>query len=195
MTAPVQESAHSAMTINDVPPSDWVRRFTSVIPVGGLVLDLACGSGRHARLLASLGYRVEAVDRDQAGLATLRDVAGISVRLADLEGDSWPYGSQLFDGVIVTNYLHRPRIDALLESLKPNGVLIYETFMIGNEALGKPSSPDFLLHPDELFERVRGRLFVVAFEQGRVSDPKPAVVQRICAIRAQSAHLPRPFAS
>ena len=171
-------------------PSAWVRRFASAIPPGGTVLDFACGSGRHARLLASLGYRVVAVDRDEAALESLRGVAGVMVRCLDLEGDSWPFEAGSFDGVAVTNYLHRPRLDLLLGLLKPKGVLIYETFMVGNEALGKPSNPDFLLRPGELLERVGQRLFVVAFEQGQVSDPKPAVIQRICAVNGRNALLP-----
>jgi SAM-dependent methyltransferase len=183
-------ASNSVMTNNDLSPSAWVRRFASVIPAGGAVLDLACGSGRHARLFASLGYRVEAVDRDEAALRALRGVAGVVVRCVDLEGDSWPFDAQSFDGVVVTNYLHRPRFDSLLELIKPGGVLIYETFMMGNEALGKPSNPDFLLRPAELLERVAGRLSVAAFEQGRVLEPKPAVVQRICAIRGDSTLLP-----
>lgn len=151
------------------------------------MLDLACGAGRHARLLAALGYRVEAVDRDETALEPLREVAGVVVRSLDLEGDSWPFKAASFDGVVVTNYLHRPRLDSLLDLLKPNGVLIYETFMLGNEVFGKPSNPDYLLRPGELLERVAGRLSVVAFEQGLVTEPKPAVVQRICAVRGHVA--------
>lgn len=171
-------------------PSAWVQRFASVIPAGGDVLDLACGTGRHARLLASLGYHVTAVDRDEAALNALRDVDAITTRRVDLEGGAWPFEAQSFDGIVVTNYLHRPRFGALLELLKPEGVLIYETFMVGNEAFGKPSNPDFLLRPGELLDRLAGRLFVIAFEQGQVSSPKRSVIQRICAKRAQSASLP-----
>ena len=160
----------------------WIRRFAPLIPLGGRVLDLACGSGRHARLLAGMGYQVDAVDRDALALATLEGVPGITTRNTDLEGDPWPYGTTCFEGVIVTNYLHRPRFAALLDLLRPDGVLIYETFMVGNETLGKPSNPEFLLNTGELFERVHPRLTVVAFEQGRVDQPKPALVQRICAI-------------
>lgn len=172
-------------------PSSWIRRFANVIPAGGAVLDLACGSGRHAKLLAALGFQVQAVDRDEAVLAELNGVAGITCRCVDLEGDTWPFEVQSFDGIVVTNYLHRPKFDALIELLKPNGVLIYETFMVGNEAFGRPSNPAFLLHPDELIERVASRLFVLAFEQGRVEDPKPAVIQRICAVRRDSSSLPQ----
>ncbi len=164
-------------------PSDWLCRFVTWIPAGGTVLDLACGSGRHARLLAGLGYRVEAVDREESHLQGLRDVEGVTVRLANLEGGPWPYASQQFAGIIVCNYLHRPLFPRLLEALEQEGVLIYETFAVGNERFGKPSNPDFLLKPGELLEVVRGQLRVIAYEDVFVSQPKPAMVQRICARR------------
>ena len=162
-------------------PSAWVCRFARLIATGGTVLDLACGQGRHARYLAGLGYRVEAVDRDSAALAALAGVAGVVTRCADLEGSPWPCGAGRFDGVVVTNYLHRPLMAALLDALRPGGVLIYETFALGNEMLGRPSKPEFLLRPGELLQWVEGRLSVLAFEQGLVDRPKPAVIQRICA--------------
>lgn len=174
----------------DSPPSPWVRRFAPLIPSGGSVLDLACGSGRHARLLAALGYRVEAVDRNAEALASLAGVAGITTRMADLEGGAWPYAAARFDGIVVANYLFRPRLGDLLAALKPGGVLIYETFMLGNEAFGKPSSPEFLLRPGELLDVARPTLSVVAFEQGRVDTPRPAVVQRLCAIAGELADPP-----
>lgn len=171
-------------------PSSWVQRFAPVIPHGGTVLDFASGRGRHARLLATLGYHVEAVDRNTEALASLAGIAGITTREADLEDGSWPYGADCFDGIIVTNYLFRPTLDKLLSALKPGGVLIYETFMVGNELFGKPSNPEFLLRPGELLDVVRPALAVVAFEQGRVDIPNPAVMQRICAIASKVAVLP-----
>lgn len=164
-------------------PSDWVCRFVKLIPAGGTVLDLACGSGRHARLLAGLGYRVEAVDRDESLLQGLRGVERVSARTANLEGGPWPYASRQFAGIIVCNYLHRPLFPRLLDALEPEGVLIYETFAVGNERFGKPSNPDFLLKPGELLEVVRGQLRVIAYEDLFVAQPKPAMVQRICARR------------
>ena len=169
--------------MHDTEPSLWVRRFAPLIPSGGTVLDLACGSGRHARMLASMGYRVEAVDRDAAAIDALAGVNRITTRLADLENDPWPYASASFDGVVVTNYLHRPRFDALLVVLKPGGVLIYETFMVGNETLGKPSNPAFLLAPGELLAVVQGKLRVLGYEDLVVEHPRPAAVQRIAARR------------
>lgn len=162
-------------------PSPWVVRWADRVRAGGRVLDVACGSGRHARYFAGRGHPVEAVDRDPAMLAGLADVAGIAPRVADLESGPWPYAGQQFAGIVVANYLHRPLFPSLLRALAPEGVLIYETFAAGNERFGRPSNPDFLLKPGELLELVRGRLQVIAYEALEISQPRPAVVQRICA--------------
>ena len=171
--------AHSALSA----PSQWVERFAPLVDSGSTVLDVACGGGRHARLFAARDCHVEAVDRDAEALAQLVGVEGITTTLADLEASDWPYAEQRFDAVVVANYLYRPHFDALLESVAPGGVLLYETFMQGNERFGKPSNPNFLLAPGELLECVRGGFTVIAFEQGEVSVPKPAMVQRLCAVR------------
>jgi SAM-dependent methyltransferase len=168
-------------------PSPWVVRWAALIPAGGAVLDLACGHGRHARYLAAAGYRVTATDRDAAALAALAGIPGVRTVQADLEGAPWPFDAGAFDGVVVANYLHRPLFDGLAASLAPGGLLIYETFMQGNERYGRPSNPDFLLRPYELADAWRGRLEVVAFEQGRVDRPKPGLVQRVCALRGLPA--------
>jgi SAM-dependent methyltransferase len=150
----------------------------------GEALDLACGSGRHARLLAALGHAVTAVDRDpQALLAAAGE--GIATLQCDLEapGAAWPFAAGRFAGVVVTNYLHRPLFGQIAAALAPNGMLIYETFARGNEVFGKPSNPDFLLSPGELLALAgRGGLRVVAYEDGVVERPKPARVQRLCAV-------------
>jgi SAM-dependent methyltransferase len=164
-------------------PSAWVMRFAPLIKPGARVLDLACGAGRHARYLAEhRGARVAAVDRDPAALGLLANLPNIAPQVLDLEGETWPLAGQTFDAVIVTNYLWRPRFDDVLACVAPDGVLIYETFAAGNEAFGKPLRADFLLQPNELLARVRNRLQIVAFEQGKVELPKPAVVQRIVAV-------------
>lgn len=163
-------------------PAEWVKRWAGLIPAGGEVLDLACGMGRHGRYLASLGYSVCAVDRDAEALGSLAGVTGVRVKLADLEGAPWPFGSQSFAGIVVTNYLYRPLLPYIIGALTRDGVLIYETFATGNERFGKPSNPDFLLRPGELLESVRGRLRVIAYEDLQVNMPKPAMIQRICAI-------------
>jgi len=175
-------------TLNEVqqmiPPSPWVARHLSRIPQSGLVLDLACGSGRHTRLLAGCGYQVLAVDRNPDALAGLQGVAGVETAELDLEGADWPLAGQRFAGIVVTNYLWRPRLPDLLALLAPGGVLIYETFMLGNEAFGKPSNPEFLLHTGELRAvAAAAGLREIAFEEGYVASPKPAVCQAICAIR------------
>lgn len=175
------------MTIENcgnLPPSGWVQRFAPRVCGGGAVLDLACGSGRHARWLAGQGWRVEAVDRDATALAELAGIKGVTVRVADLEHGPWPYAGCRFDGIVVTNYLHRPLLPLIEGALALNGVLIYETFMVGNERFGKPSNPDFLLRSQELLELTRAAgLRVLAFEEGEVVEPKLAAVQRICAVR------------
>ena len=165
-------------------PSAWVQRFAPQIPKDGEILDLACGGGRHARWLAGDGWRVEAVDRDSAALAGLAGVAGVMVRVADLEHGAWPYAGRRFAGIVVTNYLHRPLLPLIEEALGEGGVLIYETFMVGNERFGRPSNPEFLLRSQELLEVARAAgLRVLAFEEGEVATPKPAMVQRIVALR------------
>jgi SAM-dependent methyltransferase len=149
------------------------------------MLDLACGSGRHARLMARCGHPVLAVDRDAGALAALAGVSGVTVLAADLEGPEWPLAGERFAGIVVTNYLWRPRLADLCALLAPGGMLIYETFMAGNEAYGKPSNPDFLLRPGELREVVRSAgLREVDFVEGPVATPKPAMRQAICAVRA-----------
>ena len=172
-------------------PSPWVERFLPLIIAGGAVLDLACGNGRHSLLLAERGYLVEAVDRDAQVIAgiTAREPR-IKARTADLEGGPWPYHGSAFDGIVVTNYLYRPLLPMLLNALEVNGVLIYETFMVGNERFGKPSNPAFLRRQGELLDVVRRRLTVVAFEQGEVELPRPAMVQRLCATRRRESCLP-----
>jgi len=176
------------------PPSPWVVRFAPLIAKGGPILDLACGSGRHTRFLAAGGHPVVALDRNAEALAPLRSLAGVEVLLADLEGGNpWPLAGRRFAGIIVTNYLHRPLFPAIIDAIAEDGILIYETFALGNETFGKPSNPDFLLRPGELLETVQGSLRVVAFEEGIIAVPQPAVVQRICAVRsAENSPTPLP---
>jgi SAM-dependent methyltransferase len=172
-------------------PSPWVARFLALAPAGGRVLDLAAGGGRHARLARARGYTATAVDIDVAALADLRADAGVEILAADLEGADWPLGDRRFAAVIVTNYLHRPLLPNLVAAVDEGGVLIYETFAAGNEAFGKPSNPNFLLQPGELLDAVRGTLTVVAYEHGEVRAPRPAVIQRIAAVRDRGAERPR----
>lgn len=163
--------------------SAWVARWAPLMPQGE-VLDLACGNGRHARLLASFGHLVIALDRDPQALAQAAG-EGIETVEYDLEapGNPWPFAPRSLAGIVVTNYLHRPLFGALAAALAPNGVLIYETFARGNEVFGKPSNPDFLLMPGELLGLAgRGGLRVLGFEDGVVRRPRPARLQRLCAV-------------
>ena len=188
-----------------VTPSAWVARFAALVPAGE-VLDLACGSGRHARLFASLGHPVLAVDRDAAALASLSACGdpGLITLQIDLEPapaelvarqaeTAWPLKAGRFAAIVVTNYLYRSTLAALPSCLAPGGILIYETFARGNERFGKPSNPDFLLAPDELLHlalQAAPPLQVFAFEQGHVDFPAPAMVQRLCARRPDDSAAP-----
>lgn len=158
-------------------PSAWVRRWSHLLPVGATVLDVACGRGRHVRWFAERGALVTAVDRDAAALAPLADMAEIVA--ADLEAGPWPLAGRRFDAVVVTNYLWRPLLPTLVASVADGGVLVYETFAVGQETVGRPSNPDFLLRPGELLEAARG-LRVVAYEDGLLEAP-PRFVQRLVA--------------
>lgn len=165
-------------------PSPWVERWAHLVPAAGGVLDLACGLGRHARYFAARGHAVLALDRDRERLAELAAVPGIETFYADLEdGSPWPLGDRRFAAVVVTNYLFRPLFPALAGSLAQGGVLVYETFAAGNERYGRPSNPEFLLRPGELLDAFKDRLQIVAFEQGTIERPKPAMIQRLCAVR------------
>lgn len=169
-------------------PSPWVERFARLVRPGAHVLDLACGGGRHARLLAAQGATVTAIDRDATAIGALDGWPGVFALRADIENEPWPLGGQLYDAIVVTNYLFRPRFPELRGCMATAGMLIYETFMVGNERFGKPSNPDFLLRPGELLELCAG-MWIAAFEQGEISDGKPAMVQRICAIRSSELGL------
>ncbi len=170
------------------PASPWVRRFAGLVAPGGAVLDVACGTGRHARLFLERGNPVVGVDRYNAGIVDLLGRADFEFVDADLEaGGPWPLGDRGFAAVVVTNYLYRPLFSSLIDALAAGGVLIYETFALGNERFGRPSNPDFLLRPGELLSAVEGRLQVVDYEHGEISTPRQAMVQRIAAVNDHSA--------
>ncbi len=168
-------------------PSPWVLRFSGQIPTGGEVIDIACGAGRHGRLLLEKGHPVTFVDIDTEDLEDLGGRSDVAVIETDLETEGfWPFTGHAYDGVIVTNYLWRPILPQIIDLVAAGGLLLYETFAVGNEAFGKPSNPDYLLKPDELLNSVEDKLDVVEFEQVEIDVPKPAVVQRIAARNTQA---------
>lgn len=170
------------------PPSAWVRRHAALVVPGGPVLDVACGSGRHAALFAAQGHPVTAVDRDISRLPPHPAIEAVEADLED--GSPWPLADRKFAGIVVANYLHRPLFPVLIDALAPGGALIWETFAAGNENYGRPRNPDFLLREGELLAAVAGRLRVVAYEAGLVRRPDPAVVQRIAAMRCEAGDIP-----
>jgi SAM-dependent methyltransferase len=172
-------------------PSPWICRFLTLIPAGGKVLDLAAGGGRHVQVLRAARYQVVAVDRDVKLLeAAFGGDSLCDIREINLEdGGSWRLGGG-YDGIVVTNYLHRPLLPHLAPALAQGGMLVYETFMVGNERFRQPTNPDFLLAPGELLAAFAGSLGVIAFEQGRVETPRAAVIQRIAAIKGEIGRLP-----
>jgi SAM-dependent methyltransferase len=167
-------------------PSPWVQRWQHLIARGGHVLDVACGSGRHLRWLASQGFVLTGVDRDAAALDPLRALGRVVT--ADIESGPWPFAGEAFDAVVVTNYLWRPLLPTVVASVAEGGVLIYETFARGNEAFGKPSNPAFLLEPGELLQACAA-LHVVAYEDGLLDEPSRRI-QRVAARREPAAAAP-----
>jgi SAM-dependent methyltransferase len=164
-------------------PSEWLLRFAPLIAASGVVADVACGAGRHARWLLEHGFSVVAFDRDLSRLEL--EHPRLRRREVDLESPSgFVFEDAPFDAVLVTHYLWRPLFPALLGALKPDGVFLYETFAREHAALGRPQNPDFLLEPGELLARVGPERRIVAYEHGYLAEPRPRVVQRIAAVGA-----------
>jgi SAM-dependent methyltransferase len=161
-------------------PSAWVTRWAGMIPPSSPVLDVACGNGRHALYLANLGHSVTAMDIDLVSSESVRGTPGIEWIQADLEGAPWPCPGRRYGAVVVSRYLHRPLFDTLLDSLDVGGLLIYETFALGQAKYGRPRNPAHLLLPGELLEAVHGRLQVIAFEDVEEVEQRRCM-QRLCA--------------
>ncbi len=167
-------------------PSAWIVRFAPLVRAAAPVLDLACGQGRHTRFFLERGHPVTAVDIDVAGLDDIADHPSVEVIRADLEhGSPWPFPGRRFGAVVVTNYLWRPLFPHILELIDAEGLLLYETFAVGNEVYGRPANPDFLLRPGELIGLVHDSLQIVAYEHGYLEQPRPMIRQRICAVRGE----------
>jgi SAM-dependent methyltransferase len=161
-------------------PSSWLLRWPQATQAGASALDLACGSGRHVRYLAGLGMRVTGVDRDAAALTPLAGIAETLV--ADIESGPWPLAGRRFDLVLVTNYLWRPLLPRIVDTVAPGGWLIYETFTQGQQSVGRPANPEFLLRPGELLQACT-ELRIIAYEDGFLDAVNPRYVQRVAAVR------------
>jgi SAM-dependent methyltransferase len=172
--------------------SEWVAHFVIGVRAGGRILDVACGAGRHARLALARGYRVVGLDRNLIGVADLLSHPNTEWIATDLEsGAPFPLRGRTFDGVIVTNYLWRPILPDIVACVGSEGLLLYETFALGQERCGRPSNPEFLLRPGELIEAVQGRLTPIVYEHATLSAP-PRVVARIAAVGRDHDWLSRP---
>ena len=171
--------------------SDWIERHLPGIVPGGVVLDIACGGGRHLRRALAFDHAVVGLDRDVSGLADLCHDPRVEIVAHDIEAEGGldlPLGGRRFAGVIVTNYLFRPLLPRLADLVAADGMLLYETFARGQERFGKPSNPAFMLAPNELLaSSVIDGLVVVGFEQGEVPAEltvthHPKIVQRLAAV-------------
>ncbi len=160
-------------------PSPWIVQWSGLVPSAATVLDIAAGRGRHALFFAERGHKVTAVDRDTSALPAHPNIEAVTADLED--GSPWPLHELRFGAIVVVSYLHRPLMPVMLDAIEPGGVLLYQTFMQGQERFGKPSRPEFLLKDGELLELVHGRFSVVAYEARMISEPRMAMVQRIAA--------------
>lgn len=160
-------------------PSDWIRRWSHLVPARGSVLDLACGQGRHMRWFFERNHAVTGVDKAQEAIALVAPMG--EAICADIETGPWPLPGRRFDCVVVTNYLWRPLLPTIVDSVTPGGLLLYETFAQGNETVGRPARAEFLLRPGELL-RACESLRIVAYEDGFLDSPE-RFVQRIAAVR------------
>ena len=162
-------------------PSPWVQRWAHLIAPRSRVLDLACGAGRHMQLLASLGHQPLGVDRNHEALVAAS--AWGQTLQADIENGPWPLAGQRFGAVVVTNYLWRALWPQIVGAVQDGGVLIYETFALGQETVGRPARAEFLLAPGELLQvAAQGGLRVLAYEDGFETAPE-RFVQRLVAVR------------
>ncbi|NQV98464.1 MAG: methyltransferase domain-containing protein [Rhodospirillales bacterium] len=187
---PAERSRHLALS----EPSPWIARFAALAPAGGSVLDLAAGGGRHARVFLDRGHPVTAIDKNTSALDALPAHDRLTIIGFDMEAgepvfeQGGPLAGQTFDTIVVVNYLYRPHFPGLLDALAAGGLLLYETFALGNEAFARPRNPDHLLKSGELLELTAGRMQIVAYEHGLLEGGDiPGVKQRLCAVKDLSA--------
>ena len=152
------------------PTSAWLRRHESLLREAvrpdTRALDVACGRGRHSLYLAKLGFIVDAWDISEVAVAELSETAerhnlAIRAKAVDLTLERPP--ADRYDAVVVTRYLDRELFPALEQSLKPGGLLLYETF-VADPNRESSMNPDFLLEPGELPTLVPN-LDVLSYEQ------------------------------
>lgn len=146
------------------------------------VLDLACGTGRNGLVLAKQGIPVVFADRSAAALEAVkqhlvRNKLPGRIWQVDLElPDDNPLSGQTFNAIIVFRYLHRPLFPTLLDAVVPGGLVVYETFTVGNRRFGRPHNPDFLLLPGELKDLFKA-WEIIFHSEGTLHNPDRAMAR------------------
>ena len=171
--------------MSNIKPSLWiVNELESLIMNNNVVnfLDLACGKGRHSIYLASRNMQVVSIDIKFDDLKTFSNYNNVKTICFDLENEyKWPLKKQ-FDVVLVINYLYRKNFTKILQLVKPNGYLIYETFAFGNEKYGSPKNPKFLPEKEELKKFINKKEFkIIKYYHGLVTKPVHSIKQRCVA--------------
>ncbi len=163
--------------------SNWVKYCLKKIPnKKGIALDLACGRGKHSLFLSSYGYNVLAVDINKEYLDSFNNKL-ITKKVKDIENiRNWPIDKIKFDVVLVTNFLNRAIFPLIIKSINKGGYLIYETFSEGQQHIGKPSNPDYILQRRELIN-LCFKIEIIAFEEIHTNNPiNNSFKQRIFSI-------------
>ena len=154
-------------------PAEWLTEHDSLLRTlaPGRALDVACGNGRNALHLARLGFEVDAVDISDFAIERLRAAAAerdlpITPKLMDLEDDHLP--ADRYDVAVNFNYLQRDLFDPLARTLRPGGLLIFETVAQAHlDELGEDFRQDYVLAPNELLRAFPG-LLVRHYREGVV---------------------------
>jgi len=162
------ERAHAERHDDEArPPASFLVENAPLLKPG-LTLDLAAGSGRNARFLASLGHRVLAIDVARAALESIRR-RNSAVDLAQMDLDSPGFRRRSIDNLVMVDFLDRRLFTPIREWLRPGGVIVVDTFLIDQREIGHPRNPAFLLEHGELRDLLQGEQ-ILRYREGRVTE-------------------------